>query len=342
MQSSRVSACFVAAVFLVSVAIVGCGGGGAQVGTSGTTTGGGNSSGGTTGSTSGGGSSGGAEQFLVWIRDGQLYGMSLVGDWATNPKLPIQKSPSSHCRSPFIVSGGASPKLLWVESASQSHSTIKELSIDANGSATERTVVDDGFRAIDPSGSADGAIVYASNASGAFQVYIAGSSQPLTAIDPQDPGHDGSWGPEISGDGKTILFSRRYWDDHSMDWKAYNVLCSMSRDGSGFDKLIGTTEGGRWNANTSKVTFEQGDRAHPGSNHYLFVADADGSNRQQLSNIPGGGDKSPCFSPDGDYVFYSWGGDIVALNLANLQTIQITNGPESDSEPHCGSFQFPK
>jgi len=331
-------------MFLVSAAIVGCGGGGAQIGTtSGTTTGGGNSSGGTTGSTSGGGSSGGTEQFLVWIRDGQLYGMSLVGDWATNPKLPIQKSPSTTCRSPFIVPGGATANLLWVEVVSPSHSTIKELTIDANGVATERTVVDDGSSAIDPSGSADGTVVYSSNVSGAYQVYIAGNSRPLTAIDPQDPGHDGSWRPEISGDGKTILFSRRYWDDHSMDWKAYNVLCSMSRDGSGFDKLIETTEGGRWNANASKVTFEQGDRAHPGSNHDLLVADADGSNRQQLSNSPGAsGDKNPCFSPDGNYIFYSSGGDIVALNLANLQTIQITKGPESDSEPHSGSFQVSK
>ncbi len=166
--------------------------------------------------------------------------------------------------------------------------------------------------AVVPSWSPDGTIVFIAASSGSAnpQVWIMNADgdgqKALTSNDTH------STLASFSPDGSKIVFTRKHPDGH-------NFIYSMSADGTNVRRLTFSiphspdANAASWSPDGRKIAFfsgYEGSSAPPEPNHQqVWVMDADGSNRRQLTNCidPCLASDNPAWSPDGALILYERG-----------------------------------
>jgi alpha-tubulin suppressor-like RCC1 family protein/sugar lactone lactonase YvrE len=134
---------------------------------------------------------------------------------------------------------------------------------------------------------------------------------------------DATWDgqPSWSPDGSRLTFySNR--DGHS-------EIYAMMADGSAQTRVTNTAS---WVANVSPSWSPDGTKIAFSSDGHIYVMNADGSGRTQLSSGTSY-DNSPSWSPDGSKIAFSSGGHIYVMNADGSAPTGLTDNPSWDGEP---------
>lgn len=125
-----------------------------------------------------------------------------------------------------------------------------------------------------------------------------------------------TWSPS----GRHVAFTARIDPDPQSAW-------TVQADGSNLVKLIDNNFNSffpDWSPDGSRIVFVS---QHTG----LFVADADGSNRTQISND--GGARYLEWSPSGDQILFENGGNLFLVNPDGTERRQLTDSEGEDFDP---------
>jgi Tol biopolymer transport system component len=133
-------------------------------------------------------------------------------------------------------------------------------------------------------------------------------------------------------------------DDANPDWApdgskvAYDVggtqIFASSADGSSMQRLIPGGFAPSWSPTGLQIAYTQ--NVEP-SNSEIFVANADGSGVQNLTNATSYDDDGAAWSLDGTKIaftrFIGAAGEIFVMNADGSGLVNLTNDPSSDSDP---------
>ena len=172
-------------------------------------------------------------------------------------------------------------------------------------------------------------IVFDSDASGTFQIYLAavdGSSPEQITDDPVQAS-----GAAVSPDGSRLLFSSLRDGNRE--------LYTMALDGTGLTRLTddpGDDGAGAWSPDGERIAFDSersGDRD-------VWIMNADGSDPVQVTDDPSR-DGFPTWSPDGEWIAFDTDRDgnheIYAVSVSTGDIVNVTNDPANDSFPSWGN-----
>ncbi len=154
------------------------------------------------------------------------------------------------------------------------------------------------------------------------------NSDGAGVVDITPPGCNDAYEPDWAPDGSKIAYINRCGPSGSFD------ISTINPDGSGFATLIATTvDDARptYSPDGNKILYNnatgEGD---------LFVADADGTHRVQLTSAPGR-DDCPAWSPDGTQIAYASNRtgryQIHVMNADGSNDQRITNSNVDDKWP---------
>ena len=161
--------------------------------------------------------------------------------------------------------------------------------------------------AVDPAWSPDGQQVIFTLQDGSYAYGLPEDGGPLPTEDIYRIDIDGTnltrltdleglaQSPTWSPDGSQIafvLFKQGVVDIYVMDADGTNIV-QLTKD-SAFESDLD------WSPDGSRLVFISGDLYH----NNIYVMGADGTNRQKLTDTPGLGDSSPCWSPDGRQIVF--------------------------------------
>lgn len=134
--------------------------------------------------------------------------------------------------------------------------------------------------------------------------------------------------PKWSPDGKQITFGRAYPQENFRE-----EIWIMNADGSHLHR-VGTFGGGGpdWSPEGNKIVFA----SKINTSYHICVADTDGSNFQQLTNI-GTENWWPSYSPEGDKIVFQSNRDgnheIYVMSANGANPVRLTNNPAEESDP---------
>lgn len=201
------------------------------------------------------------------------------------------------------------------------------------------TNLDIPFRGYSPVWSSDGDIYFYGNKSdGRSGIYyldnLQGEPQKLTSP-PSDVWGDGF--PSLSPDGEWIAFYRNWYDE------AQNGVWVMRSDGNEAHRIIAAEQEGIvarrafWSPDGSKLAFE-GEKSNVTFSFEVWIAEADGSNPQQLTSLPEDiGAWEPKWSPDGQRIVFHGGdgslGHIYVVDTAGGEPQQLTEVGDANLAP---------
>lgn len=154
--------------------------------------------------------------------------------------------------------------------------------------------------------------------------------------------------PCWSPDGSKICFVRQKWNTYGTYDDDYQ-LYTMNSNGSNIQRLTNFLPefdtlmifDPDWSPDGSKIIFTTRLNIHINSisrfYNDLFVINADGSNRINLTNTPELDEESPQWSPDGSQIVYICQDDIFIMNSDGSNRVNISNTDDSDERDPCWS-----
>jgi TolB protein len=155
----------------------------------------------------------------------------------------------------------------------------------------------------------------------------------LTGPDSPNPDLDativGRWSP--SGD--RILYTRSAGEPRG--------LSMMNPDGTEAEIVIPYGVQGDWFPDGERVVYVNWDMSEedPGRRKQIYVANADGSGAEKITDLPNSDTTDPSVSPDGTQIVFAYGGDeglrnLYVMNADGSNLRQITGGKDgSDQRP---------
>ncbi len=224
----------------------------------------------------------------------------------------------------FNIDGIASSKIAFTDGKN-----ILMMDYDGFG---QRALVRDGSYAILPSLSPDGSrLVYISYKTGrpTIEVHSTGDGLPLGfASFPRGT----TSSPHYSPDSGRIAFASSK-DSDAMEIYVANSDGNRARRLTNNSGTIDTSP--RWNPKTGKQLAFISDRT---GSPQVYIMDDDGTNVQRVLNEGGQAD-SPAWSPDGQFIAYTWrpagasSSDVYIMDIATKQILQLTRGNGSNEAP---------
>jgi Tol biopolymer transport system component len=172
-------------------------------------------------------------------------------------------------------------------------------------------------------------IAFSSNRQGNWEIFIInGDGTGLRQITNDGAGN---LSPVWSPDGQIMAYASK----RDGDWEIYTMPAPNAQVG-GEPRRLTFSEGN----DLSPLFSPQGDRIAFESNREgnveVYVMNADGSNQQNLSNLPYADDHGPVWSPDGQWlVLYSNRGgnwDLFAMTATGENVVNLTNTPDIDEQ----------
>jgi Tol biopolymer transport system component len=206
------------------------------------------------------------------------------------------------------------------------HSQVFTIEPDGSGRARLTHVAGD-QAAGSPEWSPDGdRIVYESNESGSFQVWVMdadGGNQTQLTDDPDFEGFQ----PSFSPDGQSIVFSRCA---SPLGFMAFCDIAVMDADGDNLQTILSD---GHW-SNVRPGYSPDGDQisfssSRGGLQSAVWVMDADGSDPERLTP-PRLRAMWPDWAPDGEHILF---GDNCCVRHSNLWTVE-PDGSDLDQITH--------
>jgi Tol biopolymer transport system component len=183
-----------------------------------------------------------------------------------------------------------------------------------------------------PAWSPDGGqIAFSSNRQGNWEIFVINADGTNLRQITSDGA--GNLSPVWSPDGKTMAYSSK----RDGNWEIYAMPAPDDQGRvAGETRRLTFTDGN----DLSPLFSPQGDRIAFESNREgnveIYVVNADGSNQQNLSNLPYADDHGPVWSPDGrQLVFYSnrdgnW--DLFMMTATGENVINLSNSPNVDEQ----------
>jgi len=197
---------------------------------------------------------------------------------------------------------------------------------------------------MDPVWSPDGTkIAFASDRDGELSIYVMdGDGSNITRVTSTPVAFSPTWSP----DGTKLAFEglRPFQDANDSD------IWIVNEDGTGLTNVTQSDESSEeypaWSPDGSRIVFD----ANDGADTEIFVMDADGSNRLQLTDnfdpFNGAADDLPAWSPDGSKIAFVSGRDAVfdpftsaistelyTMNADGSGQTRITTNVFLDNEP---------
>ncbi len=191
-----------------------------------------------------------------------------------------------------------------------------------------------------PSFSPDGTnIIYSSNRSGSFELYVRALAPGGREIQLTRDGNE-NLQPAWSPDGSLVAFHSKkkggIWVMPALGGTARQVSLFGSRPA--------------WSPNSKTIAFESGPLVDLSASYLgtlppsvIWITSIDGSSPYQLTSVgrPAGGHGSPAFSPDGARVAFSsyvraQSGEIWTVSLSSRNLIRIAKGPGFRLDPVFG------
>jgi TolB protein len=183
-----------------------------------------------------------------------------------------------------------------------------------------------------PAWSPDGQqIAFSSNRQGNWEIFIVNADGSGLKQITNDGA--GNLSPVWSPDGQAMAYASK----RDGDWEIYTMPGPDAQEQlTGEQRRLTFSRGN----DLSPLFSPQGDRIAFESNREgnveIYVMNPDGSNQQNLSNLPYADDHGPVWSPDGRrLVFYSnrdgnW--DLFVMNAAGEEVVNLTNTPDRDEQ----------
>lgn len=175
----------------------------------------------------------------------------------------------------------------------------------------------------------DAKIIFMTDRKGNWEIYIMNKDGSNPRNLTRNPGDD--FAPRWSPDGSTIAFCS---GRDREGWEADVYL--MEPDGRNQRSLGNTAEAELdigWSPDGTQIVME----VNLGRRQ-IFVMDADGDNRVQLTDAAQGENQQPSWCPDGSIAFTSdrdGNGEIYLMDADGGNPRRITNHPAIDREPTC-------
>lgn len=200
--------------------------------------------------------------------------------------------------------------------------------MDADGSGQTRLTEDDSLVVDTPDWSPDGSrIVFIGRefitgfAAGIHVVDADGGSNMTTLLEPDSlPARHPAWAP----DGSTIAFSTLGGGIYTIESDGSSL--TELTDGHLFDSV--SDEDPTWSPDGTKIAFVRRDNGQE-----IFVMNADGSNRTNLTNTVVEAEIMPAWSPDGSKIAYMRGHDIWVMDADGSNQVNLTNSSAEDRYP---------
>jgi Tol biopolymer transport system component len=174
-------------------------------------------------------------------------------------------------------------------------------------------------------------IAFSSNRPGNWEIFIMNADGTGLRQVTNDGG--GNLSPAWSPDGQTVAYASK----RDGNWEIYTMPApDIQGQVTGERRRLTFSEGN----DLSPIFSPQGDRIAFESNREgnveIYVMQANGSNQQNLSNLPYADDHGPVWSPDGQrLVFYSnregnW--DLFVMATTGENVVNLTNSPDIDEQ----------
>ena len=223
---------------------------------------------------------------------------AVISDWSPNGQLIAYESNED-------IDGRKHSNQIWV--------------MNADGSGASQLTRGPGFHGF-PGWSPDGASMAIDSNWGErdlLGIWVIPSSDPngvtvdeAVQIVDTPKGADFDTEPQYSPDGQTIIFTRFKAPDRSAIWR-------VGVDGTGLDRLTKYKRNASdpdFSPDGTKIAFDSGDVAQPGSKADIWVMRADGSHERPLTDTPPVGDdletefqaaQNPVWSPNGRRIMFT-------------------------------------
>ncbi|MCS6885590.1 MAG: translocation protein TolB [Acidobacteriota bacterium] len=223
----------------------------------------------------------------------------------------------------FNVDGIATSKIAYT--------TGKDIMIMDYDGHNVRTLVQDGTYAILPALSPDGSrLAYISYKTSRPTIEVHSTKDGLPySFSSFSRGTISS--PQFAPDGRITFASSK--DSDAMEIYICNSDGSRPRRLTNNSGIIDTSP--RWNPKTGNEIAFISDRS---GSPQIYIMDTDGSNVRRVLHAGGQAD-SPAWSPDGQFIAYTWRpsgasqSNIFLLDPVSGQTVQLTFGPGSNEAP---------
>jgi len=242
---------------------------------------------------------------LVFGCQPDIYIMDATGDNATaiadDPAIDDEADLSPDGSKVVFFSGREGNAYIYMVNADGSG--LRRLTEGPGGDTSPRWSPDGSQIAFSRSGS-----LFVMNADGSGQTMIM-EAQPAASAEPCRAGSFvGSWAPD--GERITYYAAVVRSGEPSSYW-----VCSINKDGSGIEVLVGEPEGKLhaepyWSPDGKKIVFRDdraGDCSQPGSsacNYDIWVLDLETGKETNVTNHPAL-DIEPAWSPDGEWIVFA-------------------------------------
>lgn len=134
--------------------------------------------------------------------------------------------------------------------------------------------------------------------------------------------------PSVSPDGARVLFTHPIFSQFSSDIRIY-ALASQEVQLVPMPAGLRSPVDASWSPDGTRIVFSADDSNPPGNQRNVYVADADGSNVQRVTNFNAaaiGGQvmvRTPKWSPDGTKIVYDRGG--IDVSTSGLHQVEVIN-----------------
>jgi hypothetical protein len=189
----------------------------------------------------------------------------------------------------------------------------------------------------------EGSLVYDSDRTGSFELYAAAVDGAAAPRRLTDDGRYDSWGPRLSPDRRTVVFSRTPAGTHDDD-PAATSLWAVGADGTGLAQLRAAGTDGwavqgsaDWSPDGTRLVMHGGRRADP----QVFVTDAVGGSPRAVT-ARRGPNVDPSWAPDGSAIVFAGCPDdpcepadreVYRVPVEGGDAVRLTDDDRADAQP---------